>query len=161
MSSISRDPRYNTWIGMIHRCHRPTSPSYPLYGARGIRVCERWHSTENFFQDMGPRPSKNHSLDRINNDGNYEPGNCRWATAKEQANNTRHNVHLELSGVKQTIGEWAKKLGMDSRTIRERLNRGWSVERALTESIHAEKRKKAKKIYDALDEKRATIEAVT
>jgi hypothetical protein len=86
--SRPRTPIYRVWCGMIARCHRPGSGSYPRYGGRGITVCERWQTFENFLADMGERPAGK-SIDRINNDSNYEPGNCRWATPKEQRANRR------------------------------------------------------------------------
>jgi hypothetical protein len=82
-------PEYNAWLAMRARCRHPGNPNFKNYGARGITVCERWEIFENFFADMGSRPSPKHSLDRIDNDGNYEPSNCRWATPKEQMNNVR------------------------------------------------------------------------
>ena len=84
---MSRTPEWNSWDGMISRCTNKNGASWERYGGRGISVCERWMKFENFLADMGMKPSKKHSIDRINNDGNYEPGNCRWATAKEQACN--------------------------------------------------------------------------
>ena len=85
----AKTPEYQTWCRMMKRCYTPSDPRYHYYGGRGISVCMRWHSYPSFFSDMGPRPSPKHSIDRINNDGNYEPGNCRWATALQQQNNRR------------------------------------------------------------------------
>jgi hypothetical protein len=86
---LTQTPEYNTWANMLSRCRNPKNDRYRDYGERGITVCERWLRFENFLVDMGLRPSDRHSIDRINNDGNYEPLNCRWATSSEQNNNKR------------------------------------------------------------------------
>lgn len=101
-------PEYEAWQGMRLRCYSETNRSYPDYGGRGISVCERWRSSPAaFLADMGKRPSAHHSIDRINNDGNYEPGNCRWATASEQAANTRRTPRrLKRTAVIQTLRSW-------------------------------------------------------
>jgi hypothetical protein len=88
-------PEYNTWRAMMKRCNNPNDKAYKYYGGRGINVCERWRRFENFISDMGKRPTIDHSLDRIDNDGNYEPTNCKWATPKEQALNRRNRQTAE------------------------------------------------------------------
>lgn len=93
--ATTRTAEYRTWVSMHERCRSPVSQKWINYGGRGIRVCEHWSSFENFLNDMGRRPSKTHSLDRINNDGNYEPSNCRWATKKEQVDNRRKFGRVE------------------------------------------------------------------
>jgi hypothetical protein len=90
---------YARWSGMMARCYRPKNHAYHRYGGRGVRVCKRWHSFENFLADMGLPPA-GFTLDRIDNDGNYEPDNCRWATRKEQSNNTSRNISPEVRGVR-------------------------------------------------------------
>jgi hypothetical protein len=128
---------YTTWGGMIKRCTNPKAKSYERYGGRGISVCQRWRdSFVDFYEDVGPKPSNEHSLERIDNNKNYEPENCRWATGSEQARNTRRNHTLTLSGVTRTLVEWSEITGLKSSTIRMRVSRyGWSVERALTEGV--------------------------
>ena len=104
------------------------------YRDRGITVCERWLQFENFLEDMGERPM-NLTIDRIDNNGNYEPGNCRWATHKQQNNNWRHNVRIELKGESLTAAQWAERLNLNLSTIYTRLNSGWSAERILTTPV--------------------------
>lgn len=127
-------PTYLTWQAMIRRCNDPKAVDFWNYGGRGVLVCLRWESFESFLADMGDRPAGT-SIDRINNDGNYEPGNCRWATAREQANNKRNSRTLEINGVRRTIAEWSRSSGIGYSTIKERILRGWSPLRAVTERI--------------------------
>lgn len=129
-----RTPEYKVWLGIIARCTDPNLPRWMDYGGRGITMCARWrHSFENFLADMGKKPSKDHSIERKENDGNYEPGNCAWATRIEQARNTRRNRWLEFQGERLLISEWAHRTGIRRLTIKKRIDKlGWSVERALT-----------------------------
>lgn len=122
---------YIVWGAMRQRCLNPNNPKYPRYGGRGIRICERWDSFENFLADMGERPPGS-SLDRINNDGNYEPGNCRWATPREQQQNRSSNRNITVRGRKACLIEWSRITMIDRATIRGRIRRGWSPERAIS-----------------------------
>lgn len=124
-------PEYVTWVNMRRRCYAKTSTKFSAYGGRGIRVCSRWDSFENFLADMGPRPSPQHSLDRINNDGNYEPGNCRWATAHQQSRNTRTNRWLTFRGKRKTLGDWAQDIGITKAGLHRRLRVGIPLKKAL------------------------------
>lgn len=123
---------YSTWAGMIARVTNPSHTVAKHYHARGITVCERWRDFANFLADMGERPTKTHSIDRIDNERGYEPGNCRWATRGEQARNTRRTIHLEHNGRTMCVKDWANLLGISPTTLRIRLRRGWPLERALT-----------------------------
>lgn len=122
---------HEAWHQMKARCLNPAHASYGDYGARGISVCERWMSFDNFLSDMGNAPD-GMSLDRYpDNNGNYEPSNCRWATMREQCNNKRNNHILEFNGRRLTISEWSDATGIKDCTISERLRHGWSVSMAL------------------------------
>lgn len=128
-------PEYQAWVSMRHRCETPSNRMFPEYGGRGITVCQRWHTFENFLADMGRRPSPEHSIDRRDNNGNYEPSNCRWATRVVQMNNRRVTTMLTFDGVTLPLTEWARRAGVRVDSIRVRLKNGWSVERALTEPM--------------------------
>lgn len=131
----TRFPVYKTWNAMIHRCTDPGDSRYKDYGRRGITVCEEWqHSIKTFCDHVSKLPhygEKGYSLDRIDNDGNYEPGNVRWATRSEQGRNTRLNHMITYNGITQCTIAWAEQLGIIDSTITSRLRSGWSVERAL------------------------------
>lgn len=134
--AISRNGKpsveYIAWTSMIKRCEDPNNTSYENYGGRGIKVCERWrHSFANFLADVGLKPSPDHSLDRKDNDGNYEPANCRWATREEQANNQQNNRLISYNGEIKTLAEWAKFLNVPHYRISYRLNNEWTIEQAL------------------------------
>jgi hypothetical protein len=124
-----RPPEYGAWADMIQRCQNENLKSYADYGARGIRVCDRWRTSfVDFLADVGPKPSKKHSLDRINNDGHYEPGNVRWATRIEQESNKRNNHLIIYNGRTQTITQWGREFGIPTVTIYNRLvDYGWPV----------------------------------
>jgi len=126
---------YSVYNGMIQRCNNPNNNNYHNYGGRGITVCDKWlNSFDLFCKDMGPRPY-NKSIDRQDNNGHYEPNNCRWATTREQSLNTRRNHKLTYNGKTLTINEWAKCTGMHEATIRKRLRLDWTAEEALTVAI--------------------------
>jgi len=132
----SRTSEHGTWCAIKQRCGNPNAGCYPRYGGRGIKVCERWlESFDNFFEDMGPRPSRYHSIDRINNDGNYEPGNCRWATQIVQSHNSTASTNLTLNGETKCIAEWAAQAGIGVKSMYTRLANGWSLEKAVTTPI--------------------------
>ena len=125
---------YTSWSGLKRRCTNPKDARYPLYGGRGIRVCDRWQGPDgylNFLEDMGKKPSPQHSIDRIDVDGDYCPENCRWATQTEQCNNQRRNRILTVLGKSQTLSQWAREVGIHPDTIRNRCNRGWSESEAI------------------------------
>lgn len=125
-------PEYRTWNHIKTRCHNPKSIGYQNYGGRGIRVCRRWrNSFILFLKDVGLKPSPFHSIDRINPNGNYEPGNCRWATAKEQANNKRNNRLITIDGKTLNLAQWVEKMGISRNVIRQRLERGWDAKSAI------------------------------
>lgn len=129
-----RHPLYDLWVGMKSRCLNPNHVAYPRYGGAGITVCDRWLSFSNFVSDMGPRPT-GASLDRINGLKGYEPTNCRWANRTEQSENTCRNQYLEVDGERLTVSQWARKLGVDQRTLNRRRALGWSDRDVITKPI--------------------------
>lgn len=134
---MSRTPEHNTWCEIRRRCEDPNRDNFETHGARGIAVCERWQTFENFYADMGRRPSDGHSIERIDNNGNYEPGNCCWATAKEQSLNTRRNFIVTAFGRTAPLGAFIEatrdgKATAEYKKVWRRIKRGWDAERALT-----------------------------
>lgn len=124
---------YKAWCNMKTRCYNKNNKDYPYYGGRGIKVCSRWRNNFSaFLEDMG-EPPKDYQLDRINNEGNYEPGNCRWTDKVTQMRNCRKARPITFNGRTQLITEWAYELGVKPATLIMRFHRGWSVERALTQ----------------------------
>lgn len=117
---------------MKQRCLNPNATSYAEYGGRGVKICEQWMDFEKFLEDMGPRPSKNHQIDRMDNGGDYEPKNCRWATRREQQNNRAVTKFVIIDGAKRPLADVAREYGIKRTTLYMRLFRcGWSLERAL------------------------------
>jgi hypothetical protein len=130
---LSKTPEYRAWINIRGRCENENTPYWPIYGGRGIRVCERWRASfDAFLSDMGPRPSSDHSIDRINVNGNYEPSNCRWATRKQQLRNQRRNHIVEVDGKRCTLVEAVEERGLKYNTVLYRIIRGASAKEALT-----------------------------
>lgn len=130
----SSTPEYGVWEAMKARCKNPKDPSYINYGGQGISVCERWESFENFAEDMGPRPEGG-TLERLDNNGNYEPDNCAWKTRSDQLNNTRRTRRLTYMGRTMSLTQWALEVGISRDTLSARLRYGWSLEDALTKPV--------------------------
>ena len=130
---LSRSLEYSVYQQMLERCYDSSHRAYRNYGGRGIRVCVRWrHSILAFVQDVGHRPDKSHTLDRINNEGDYELGNCRWVLRATQNRNKRTNVLVTHNGETKCLTDWAKEYGVNHVTLSYRLKQGWDTTRALT-----------------------------
>ena len=128
--NMTGSPTFIIWVSMKQRCFNPNQSDYLCYGGRGITVCARWLSFPNFLEDMGERP-KGLSLDRIDNDGNYAPENCRWATRTEQANNMRSNCNITVNNKTHTIAEWESIQGFSKGVIGYRIRHGWTPKKAI------------------------------
>lgn len=126
----SYTPTYKSWANMIQRCTNPKNRKYHHYGGRGITVCDRWKKFESFLADMGESPA-GYTIERNDNDGNYEPSNCRWATWAEQVRNKSNNHWIEFRGQKRLLRDWAADIGISHMALLSRLRKGWSLERAL------------------------------
>lgn len=136
---MSHHPLYKKWIHINERCERENHHNYKRYGARGISMWEGWRNSfpdfAQYLSELEHYGEKGYTLDRINNDRGYEPGNVRWATAKEQQRNTRQNTMLAHNGETLCLAEWQERTGINYQTISERLKRGWSAEKALTTPV--------------------------
>jgi hypothetical protein len=132
-------PTWIVWMSMNQRCNNPNHKSYKDYGGRGIKVCERWKSYENFVADVGYRPAKGLQLDRIDNERGYEPGNCCWATPRQNCNNRRSSRYLEFGGERLTVAQWADRLAGSRAALKKRIQNGWSVADALTRPFKAQR----------------------
>lgn len=132
---MSNSDEYHIWAGLMQRCYNPKRQSYRIYGGRGIYVCRRWKKDFiKFYNDIGDRPSKKHSIERIDNNGPYAPWNCKWATIDEQSNNRRSNTILYCWGMSFTMKQWAERLNINYKTLNSRINQyNWDTERALTQ----------------------------
>ncbi len=126
---------WRAWCNMRSRCQNPKNNRYPWYGGKGIKVCERWGKFENFISDMGRPPTDLHTIDRIDNEHDYCPENCRWATAEEQRRNRTDNHLLTYQGKTQPTFVWAKELNMSYQALKQRIHYGWSDERILSQPI--------------------------
>lgn len=124
---------YRTWLRIKQRCLNPNNPKYEIYGGRGITICKEWREDyAAFLNYVGRKPKDKDSIERIDNDKGYEPGNIKWATAKEQARNYNHNRLITYQGITLTLVEWTERTGFSERMIRGRLNRGWTIEETFT-----------------------------
>lgn len=135
LDGLSNTPEYRTWQGMMSRCNKTNNKMYNDYGGRGIIVCDRWKNYKNFLDDMGEKPTPEHSIERVDNNKGYCPENVIWATREVQINNTRKNIFFEYQGKTQTLAQWCHELKLPYTTIRRRITLGWSIDNAFTEPI--------------------------
>ena len=127
-----KSPEYNAWVHMLHRCYNPKDKAYKSYGKLGIFVCDDWRNNfDKFFEDVGPRPSADYSLDRIDSFDGYKPENCRWATRITQANNKRSTRRVEVNGEAMSAREISEKFGLDYQRVRSRICQGFSPEKII------------------------------
>lgn len=144
---MTRSPEHRIWSHMLARCGNPSAHEFARYGGRGIRVCNEWKGAEGFaafYAHIGPRPSPRHSIDRVDNNGNYEPGNVRWATAEEQARNRRSTILVTIDGITMCAADWAKRNGIKPATAHLRIRKfGWDPITAVSEQPNAIYRRKS------------------
>lgn len=133
---------YHIWSSMTQRCTNPNNKSYYLYGARGITICDRWKQFENFFNDMGERPTNKHQIERINNNQGYYQSNCKWATPEEQGSNKRNNHMISFRDKTQCVSKWSRDTGIHEQTLWRRIKLGWSTKKLLTTKPRKQNTKK-------------------
>jgi hypothetical protein len=138
--NMSDTSEYKTWEGMKRRCLNPDYKFYKNYGGRGITICEEWLDFRNFIKDMGKKPFKEYSLDRINNDLGYFKENCRWTTREQQDRNKSTNIYLEYNDKTYIVSDLAKEFGLEPNTLKDRLNKGMSLEQALNKKYNYNKK---------------------
>lgn len=130
---LHRSTEYNSWASMKSRCSNKKHPNFKHYGGRGIVVCQAWHASFSaFLRDVGPSPGPEYSLERVDNDRGYEPGNVRWATPLEQAQNTRASHLVEVGGETLSVHAWSRRTGISVSSIYSRVKRGWSWPEAVS-----------------------------
>jgi len=129
---LSKSKEYKVWCAMIERCTKPTNKSFCNYGGRGIKVSDKWMKFVNFIKDMGMRPTNAHTLERIDNNGDYTAVNCKWATRAEQRRNCRRVNWITINGEKLCLTDWCKKIGISRKTVRQRIAKGLTIEQAIT-----------------------------
>lgn len=137
MSDRQKMSEYTSWRAMKMRCLQPSSVQYKYYGGRGVKICRQWvESFDQFLLDMGFKPSPDHTIDRRDNDGDYEPENCRWVHKSKQSKNSRNTHWITHDGITDSAVGWASRVGIPAKFLRQRLSRGWPVERALLEPAY-------------------------
>ena len=134
---MSRSPEYRAWQAILHRCLNPLSQAFHNYGGRGITVCKEWMAFENFLLDVGPRPSQGYSIERINNNKGYYPDNVKWIPSRDQGKNRRTSKWITFNGKTQIMEDWEREMGFKRHIILERLERGWSVNKAITTPVRS------------------------
>lgn len=140
--NMTKSSEYRIWLGIKKRCYNPNSNNYENYGNRGIKMCDRWrYSFENFLSDMGSRPTNQHSIERRENNGDYEPNNCFWATRFIQSRNTRLTLFVDFRGEKKCVVDLCAEFGKNANTVRARLRTGWDIENAIFAPSNAKLKK--------------------
>lgn len=149
--NTSELPEYQVWKGMLKRCERKNHRAFANYGGRGITVCDRWKSFVAFYEDMGKRPSLEHTLERKDVNGHYEPGNCKWATIKEQNRNTRNTIRVTYEGRKVALADLVEELGLSRSVVKMRLQYGWPLDVALSLPLQSSYHKRGRPRKKPLD----------